>query len=54
MSNPALPDNDPIEVLESAVLSKEARGWVVVTQEPAPEADDADDAGTWELTNDDD
>ncbi len=53
MSNPTLPDNDPISVLESAVKAKESRGWVVVTQESAPEAD-ADDADTWELTEDGD
>ncbi len=50
MSYPELPDNDPIEVLEAAVKAKESRGWVVV--EVTDEADT--DAGTWELTTDDD
>jgi len=53
MSNPTLPDNDPISVLASAVKAKESRGWVVITQEPAPEADAAD-GNTWELTEDGD
>ncbi len=53
MSYPELPDNDPIEVLEAAVKAKEARGWEIVPVDAVPEAD-ADDAGTWELTTDDD
>jgi hypothetical protein len=53
MAYPELPDNDPIEVLEAAVPAKEARGWVVLTQEPES-ATDADDGGTWELTEDGD
>ncbi len=50
MSYPELPDNDPIEVLESAVKAKESRGWIVV--EFTDEVDT--DAGTWELTEEDD
>ena len=50
MSYPELPDNDPIEVLEASVPAKESRGWVVVEEDTDP----LTDAGTWELTGDDD
>jgi hypothetical protein len=53
MSYPELPDNEPIQVLESAVPAKESRGWVVVEAIPDPLTNDAD-GGTWELTEDED
>ena len=51
MAHPDLPDNDPISVSEGAIVAKESRGWVVLTQEPASEAGDGD-GETWELTED--
>ncbi len=50
MTHPELPDNEPIQVLESAVLAKESRGWEVVEED----ADPLTDGGTWELTEDGD
>ena len=50
MSNPDLPDNDPIEVLEAAVPAKEFAGWVVVEAEAEQDAVDS----SWELTEDED
>jgi hypothetical protein len=50
MAHPTLPDNDPINVLESAVLAKESRGWFVL--EFAAEQDT--DGSSWQLTEDED
>ena len=50
MSNPDLPDNDPIEVLEAAMPAKEHAGWVVV--EFTDEQDT--DLSSWELTEEED
>jgi hypothetical protein len=47
MSHPDLPDNDPIQALESAVLAKQSRGWVVVE-------DDEPDSSSWVVTEDED
>ena len=47
MSHPDLSDNEPIQVLESAVKAKESRGWVVAT-------DDEPDSSSWVVTEDED
>ena len=53
MTHPTLPDNEPINVLESAVPAKEHAGWVVV-EEASTNSADNDAASSWELTNDED
>ena len=54
MSNPTLPDNDPISVLEAAVPAKEARGWFVVEGIPDPATDEEPDSSSWVVTEDED
>ncbi len=52
MTHPDLPDNDPINVLWAAVPAKESKGWELYDEQAV--SDLPDDAGSWELTEDDD
>ncbi len=54
MSNPTLPDNDPIAVLKSAVKAKESRGWVVVEVSPNLVTNEEANSSSWDVTEDDD
>ncbi len=50
MWHPTLPDNDPIDVHESAVASKRKNGWLEVGEMPSEGAPTAEN---WGLEDDD-
>ena len=52
MTHPTWPDNDPSQVLESAVPAKEHAGWVLVEDEISEAVDE--DGDSWQLTEDND